>query len=357
MNLPLPPASEFIKVPETIALDHGSSITEPVIAIEQHGPVQAAPIILVFTGITPSAHICSSPQDPTPGWWEYMVGSGKTIDTEHYRVICVNTLGSCHGSTGPASINPDTGKIYGNAFPDITIWDIARVTAMALQQIDVVDIDTVIGPSMGGMVALAYVLLQAGKVRQMINISSALESGPYSIAIRSLQRAMVKMDPEFENEEYRNNNEALFGLTMARKLGLISYRSADEWRERFGREREEDSQTFKIESYLRYNADKFAQEYDPVSYLRLSQAMDWFSAHEYKISLKELIQQSQLHKAHIIGVDTDVLFPVHQQKEMAHAFTHAGINTSFHEVESVNGHDAFLADEENFKPLLKQALV
>ena len=356
MNLALPPASEFIKVPETVQLDHGGSLIEPVIAIERHGPLTDAPIVLVFTGITPSAHISSSVHDPSPGWWEYMVGKNKPIDTDRCRVICVNTLGSCYGSTGPGSINPESGKAYGNHFPAITIWDIARITARALKEIDVEKIDTVIGPSMGGMVALAYVLSQSGNIRQMINISSSVESGPYSIALRSLQRAMVTMDPEFSNESYRAKNRVLSGLITARKLGLISYRSADEWRERFGRERETDNQTFMIENYLQHNAEKFAEVYDPVSYLRLSQAMDWFSAYEHEVELTQLIQQSRLEKALIVGVDTDVLFPIQQQKEMAHVFNEANINTQFHEVESVNGHDAFLVDEANFKPLIAEAL-
>jgi len=354
----IPPAAELITVPETVSLEHGGVLKKPIIAMERHGLVHEpdAPVILVFTGISPDSHVTSSPQDTSTGWWEYMVGAERPINTDKFKVICVNTLGSCYGSTGPVSIRSETHKSYGSQFPDITLWDVARVTGLALDQIGVEEIACVVGPSMGGMTALAWLLIHPGRTRHMINISGALDAGTFAIALRSLQREIVRSDPNFNNGDYVDGRALKKAMIMARKLGLITYRSAFEWRQRFGRSRDsvgENNSQFVIESYLQINAEKFAENYDPNSYLKLSQAIDWFSVQEKFNDPEQAIKNARLESALVMGVDSDFLFPEYQQKELARCLEDAGVKTRYKGIKSHYGHDAFLLDEENFSPVVK----
>ncbi len=361
MPIRIPPACELITLSGTCNLESGGSLTRPVIAVERHGQTHAtdAPVVLVFTGISPDAHICSHPKDSSSGWWEYMVGNHCPIDTDRFHVICVNTLGSCFGSTGPCSDNPETNQPYRATFPDITLWDVARLTGLALAQLEINQVHCVVGPSMGGMTALAWLLMNPGCTRHMINISAAVEADPFAIALRSLQREIVESDPGFDKGNYRDAKAVRHGMTLARKLGLTTYRSAYEWRQRFGRSRDsvdDDQGQFVIQSYLQINAEKFADQFDPNCYLKLSQAMDWFSVREKFSEPEQSLRQSGLESALVIGVDSDFLFPEYQQKEMAACLTDSGIQTEYTGINSHYGHDAFLIDEENFAPLIKQWL-
>ena len=202
-------------------LDKGGELNNAVVALERLG-AESATVILIFTGLSPGAHVASSEKDKSPGWWEFMVGAGKAIDTNKFHVICVNSIGSCRGSTGPASINPDTGDYYGADFPDITIWDIARLTGLALEQINIKDILCVVGPSMGGMIALAWVISYPERTRHLINISAAVEADPFAIAIRSVQREIIHTDPDFMSGDYQMDHEPLTRMMLVRKLGTIS---------------------------------------------------------------------------------------------------------------------------------------
>ncbi len=357
MAIHIPPAAELITVPHSVELEHGGVLQQPVIAMERYGQTHegGAPVVLVFTGISPDSHICSSSQDQTPGWWEFMVGSERPVNTDHCQVICVNTLGSCYGSTGPVSSNPETHSPYRADFPEITLWDVARVTGLALDQLGIGQIQCLVGPSMGGMTALAWLLLHPGRTRHMINISAAIEAGPFAIALRSLQREIICSDPGFNSGDYMNPAALRQGMMMARKLGLITYRSAFEWRERFGRSRDSvgtDQGRYVIESYLQLNAEKFADNFDPNSYLRLSQAMDWFSISEKYGDVVKTIRDSGLESALVIGVNSDILFPEYQQQELASCLQDAGVRTRYEGIASHYGHDAFLIDEENFSPLV-----
>lgn len=345
-----PPATELITIPGVQTLEKGGELNNPVVALERLGS-ETSPVILIFTGLSPGAHVASSEKDKTPGWWEYMVGAGKAIDTNKYQVVCVNSIGSCRGSTGPASINPDTGDYYAADFPDITIWDIARLSGLALMEIGIRDIFCVIGPSMGGMTALAWCISYPQRTRHMINISAAMESDPFAIAIRSVQREIIQTDPDFMGGHYPIDAEPLTGMMLARKLGLISYRSTSEWRNRFGRK--EDGTGSEIESYLQFNADKFCRNFDANCYIKLSQTMNWFSLRDEVNSPVEELAASKLESALVIGVKTDILFPPHQQKELAEILGQSGITTNYHEIDCPHGHDAFLIDETNFVPIVR----
>ena len=340
MAVHIPPATELIRIPGTHTLENGQQLTDPDIAIERIGNPKN-PRILVFTGLSPSAHIASSKKDPGTGWWEFMVGRERPVDTDRFEVICVNSLGSCFGSTGPASIDSASGKVYAKAFPVITINDIANLAGKALDVIGIEDIFCVIGPSMGGMSALAWLLNHPGRTRHMINISSALEAEPFAIALRSLQREMAGL-------AYQNS------FMLARKLGLISYRSAEEWRKKFGRELNQSG--FTIESYLNKNARKFCKLFDPICFNRLSRTMDEYSIPEKYDDPVTEFSTSGLQSALIIGVSSDTLYPAHQQQALAGMLKQAGIKVDYQLITSPYGHDSFLVDKENFTTVVRNFL-
>ena len=317
--------------------------------------------VLIFTGLSPSAHACSSAEDPSPGWWEFMIGPGKPIDTNRFFVVCVNSLGGCFGSTGPSSINPDTGKPYGLDFPELTIEDIAKAGHHALHELGVDHLHAVVGASMGGMTSLAYALQYPDEVDYLASISSAARALPFTIAIRSLQREIVRNDPFWQGGYYDQEAEPVHGMLTARKLGLLSYRASEEWLQRFNRakvppERKRDSQfcvEFEIESYLDYNARKFAEVFDANSYLYLSRAMDLFDVAEHGGSINAGLARIQAKCSLIVGVETDILFPIGQQIEIAEGLKKAGRAVDFHYLNSINGHDSFLIDKQQFMPVIE----
>ncbi len=318
--------------------------------------------ILVFTGLSPSAHACSSSEDPTPGWWEYMIGPGKPIDTDRFYVVCVNSLGSCFGSTSANSINPKTGKQYCSEFPELTIEDIAKAGHHAMQELGVDHLYAVVGASMGGMSSLAYALQFPDELDYLVTISGACRALPLAIAMRSLQREIVTCDPDWKSGCYEPDEEPKRGMVLARKLGLVTYRAAEEWNVRFNRARVEPSRRskekfgieFEVESYLDYNAHKFVETFDANSYLYLSRAMDLFDVAEHGGSVNAGLAKIHAKKTLVVGVDTDILFPIQQQEEIYNGIKKAGRNVQFERIASNKGHDAFLVDEEQFSPVLRK---
>ena len=338
-------------------------ITAPVIAYETWGELDEARdnCILIFTGLSPSAHAASSPQDPSAGWWEDMLGPGKPIDTKRYFVVCVNSLGSCFGSTGPASINPDTDDYYRLSFPVLSIEDVADSGMAVLDNLGIERVNTVVGASMGGMTALSFSLRHPTRVRRLVSISSGSKSQPYSIALRSLQREMIRSDPIWDNGNYEIGSEGpISGMRLARKLGMISYRSAAEWKIRFGRERASNySETdnafgidFEVESYLEAQANRFTGAFDANCYLYLSRAMDLFDAGDHGGTIEKSFADLQLDSALIIGVKSDLLFPIDQQEELSVTIKSYIPDTKLKSLDSLQGHDSFLVDMDRFRPTI-----
>lgn len=339
-------------------------ITEPVIAYETWGTLHegADNAVLIFTGLSPSAHAASSPKDPSTGWWEDMIGPGKPIDTRRYFVVCINSLGSCFGSTGPASTIPHTSDKYRLHFPVLCLEDIAKAGQLVIDELGIEVLHTVVGASMGGMTALAYTLMFPGKARRLLSCSSAARSLPFSIALRSLQREMIRRDPHWKNGQYPDDALPEGGMLMARKLGMITYRSAEEWEQRFGRERATDDISggtagtfginFEIESYLDVHGRKFIGSFDANCYLYLSRAMDLFDASDYGGSVDTALSRTGLQSALVIGVRTDFLFPPHQQQELATGLEAGGVKVQFQLLDSIQGHDSFLIDMDRFRPVI-----
>ena len=320
--------------------------------------------VLIFTGLTPSAHAASSSADPAPGWWEDMIGPGRPIDTRLFFVICVNTLGSPHGSTSPISVNPETGERYRLTFPVLTVEDIARAGHEVVAALGIQRLAAVIGPSLGGMTVLAYCALFPEGARSVVSISGAARSSPFAIALRSLQREMIRRDPAWQDGNYPSDAIPVQGMRLARKLGMITYRSAKEWASRFGRERAHVERKpgdpfgidFEVESYLENHAVKFTGQYDPNCYLYISRAMDLFDLADHGGSVAEALKRFTVERALVIGVETDLLFAIEQQQELAEGLAASGCSVEFVRMPSLQGHDSFLVDMDRFRPVIADFL-
>ena len=345
-------------------MHRAGQIQSPTLAYETWGQLNAdkSNAVLIFSGLSPSAHAASSESDMSPGWWEDMIGSGLPIDTDQYFVICVNSLGSCFGSTGPASPDPATGERYRLTFPVLTLEDVADAAYLVVDHLEIKCLHTVVGCSMGGMSGLAFCLRHADAVSRFVSISSAARAMPFSIAVRSLQREMIRSDPKWRKGDYEPGDPPIMGQRLARKLGMMTYRSAEEWAQRFGRERSTDHARiedqfvaeFSVESYLENHANKFSGAFDPNCYLYLSHASDLFDLAEYGGSLESGFKRLQLDKALVIGVRTDILFPLEQQRELADGISSICSDTQLTELDCIRGHDSFLVDMDAFRPVICQ---
>jgi homoserine O-acetyltransferase len=349
-------ATQFYRDDVPLRLQRGGVLPGLELAYETWGALNddRSNAVLLFTGLSPSAHAASSDADPSDGWWEFMIGPGHPIDTDRWFVICVNSLGSCKGSMGPATVNPETGEPWRMDFPDLSLEDVSASAQRVVAHLGIERLSTVMGASMGGMSALAWLKQNPAGARHLITISSAPRAEPFSIAIRSLQREMIVNDPAFADGRYTDEDWPRQGMRMARKLGMVSYRSAVEWQERFGRDLQYRypnrpfTMNFEVESYLEAAADRFIGAFDPCCYLYLSRAMDWFDASADHDSLIDALAGVELDSALVIGVDTDLLFPPRQQGEIARSLHRLGIDTRLEMLPSPQGHDAFLVDFENF---------
>ncbi|MEP6938417.1 MAG: homoserine O-acetyltransferase [Rudaea sp.] len=365
----MPDARQYFALPSPFPMRRGGELADAEVAYETWGTLNATRdnAILILTGLSPGAHAAANAADPSPGWWEEMLGPGKHIDSDRWFVICVNSLGSCKGSTGPASVDPRTGNPYRLEFPDLTLEDVANAAFALVRGLGIERLACLIGNSMGGMSALGYLLLHRGAVRTHISISTAPQAQPFAIAIRSLQREAIRLDPQWNQGNYDDDHYPEAGMSIARKLGVITYRSAMEWEGRFARirldhdRRDEDDPfgaEFAVESYLVGHARKFVRSFDPNSYLYLSRASDWFDVADHAPTpapgasaadrAAGALASIDVERALVIGVSTDILFPLSQQQEIADGLSAGGVQVDFVALDSPQGHDAFLVDIVRF---------
>lgn len=352
------PPPQTVALPEPFALYRGGALHGARIAYESWGQLNAARdnAILLFTGLSPSAHAAATDRDPTPGWWQRFIGPGLALDTRRFYVLCVNSLGSCFGSTGPASPDPATGQRYGLSFPEIAVEDIATAGYAAARALGIETLDTVMGASLGGMVVTAFAARHPHGARRLISISGSPAASPFALALRSVQREAILRDPDWQGGNYPPEHPPRNGMRLARKLGTITYRSATEWRQRFGREElagnalraSPFAPRFAVEGYLEAQAERFTRSFDPNCYLYLSRAMDRFDLAEHGGSHAAALAGSRLERALVIGVESDMLFPIHEQAAIAEALQAAGVRTRFARLPSIEGHDAFLVDVPRF---------
>jgi homoserine O-acetyltransferase len=361
--------TRFAPLPSPFVFKRGGSLSGGRMAFETWGQLNAAKdnAVLILTGLSPSAHAASSSENPEKGWWEAMVGPGKAIDTDMWHVICVNTLGSCKGSTGPASVDSSTEEAYRLQFPDLSIEDCAAAAKAVLNHLGIESLACLVGNSMGGMVALSFLQQFPLVTRSHINVSGSAQALPFSIAIRSLQREAIRLDPNWNQGRYDRSAYPRNGMRIARKLGVVTYRSAMEWDGRFGRVRlnsevasERFGMEFEVESYLEAHAERFVDQFDPNCYLYLSRAMDWFdicqSCARESDDVVGALATLPLHSALVLGATTDILFPLHQQQQIADGLARGGAKTRFMALDSHQGHDAFLVDIDKFAPPIRHFL-
>lgn len=353
---------ETFRYPKPFQCDWGGELPEFSIAYETWG--ELAPrrdnVVLLHTGLSASSHAKSQPNNPSDGWWEDFIGPGSAIDTDRFFVICTNLIGGCYGSTGPSSIDPRSGRPYATDFPVLTVRDMVRAQIHLLDHLGIDRLHASVGASLGGMQSLMLASLVPERVDRIASISAALRSHPQSIAMRFVQRQAVMADPNWRDGNYYGGVFPHRGLRVARQMGTITYRSGPEWLERFGRERIDPklppklTEDFAIERYLTYQGEKFSAQYDPNSYLYISKAMDLFDLCEGDGVCRALDRVRA--PALVIGVTSDLLFPVWQQRELADSLRDAGCRVEYFEIDAPFGHDTFLIDRERVGGSIKKHL-
>ncbi|GFN92855.1 homoserine o-acetyltransferase [Plakobranchus ocellatus] len=306
--------------------------------------------VVILAGLSASSHARSSVNNLRPGWWEQFVGPGCAVDTSKFFVICPNNFGGCYGSSGPSSINSITGKPYGTTFPIICVEDMTRAIFLLLDHLGIDKLYGTVGSSLGGMLSLQSAASFPDRVGRLISISSCAQSHPSSIAMRYLQRKCIMVDPNWHKGHYYDKTYPKIGMKLAREIATITYRSGPEWGIRFGRGLINENEpvslcpTFLIESYLEHQGESFSTLYDPNSLLYISKAMDMYDMAEGYNSLEEGLSRIKC-PVMVVGVQTDVLFPIWQQRQLAKALQDSGNEqVTFYELNSIYGHDTFLLD-------------
>ncbi|MBC8181389.1 homoserine O-acetyltransferase [candidate division KSB1 bacterium] len=313
-------------------------------------------VVLIEHALTGTSHAASADDSPEKGWWESLIGPGKSIDTNKYFAICPNVIGACSGSSGPSSINEATGNPYGVDFPIVTIKDMVRSQKKLFDHLQINQLLTITGASMGAMQAMEWAAHYPEMVKSIIPISAPGRAYPQSIAYRKAQRKAIMNDPDWNNGNYYGKSIPEKGIELARLIGFITYRSEHEFAERFGREHRDSSlfdltARFEVESYLEHHGKKLAQWFDANTYLYLSKSMDLHDLSRGYNSYEEGIQQIQAHTL-CIGVESDILFPNYQQKEFINILSQTNPNAAYKEIKSLYGHDAFLIEEEQINSII-----
>ena len=346
--------NRHVTLPGPLRLDGGVLLSPVEIAYETYGSLAAdgGNAILVCHALTGDQHVASThPRTGKPGWWTRMIGPGKPIDPARDFVICVNVLGSCMGSSGPASVNPATGRPWGMAFPVITIRDMVRAQAMLLDHLGVGRLKAIVGGSMGGMQALSWTATFPERIDAAVIIASTARHTAQNIAFHEVGRQAIMADPNWQSGDYYGGEPPAAGLAVARMAAHITYLSEAGLTEKFGRRlqaREAKSfgfdADFQVESYLRHQGLSFVDRFDANSYLYITRAMDYFDLAEEHGGLLANAFRASRARFCLVSFDTDWLYPTVESRNTVQALNAAGAPVSFVELSSPYGHDAFLLD-------------
>ncbi len=333
-------------------LECGRLLTPYTLAYETYGELspERDNAILVLHALSGDAHVAGyhAPGDGKPGWWDLMIGPGKPMDTERYYVICSNILGGCKGSTGPSSIDPETGRPYGLSFPLVTIGDMVRAQERLMEHLGISRLLAVVGGSMGGMQALEWAVRFPSRVASVLAIATTARLSAQGIAFDAIGRQAIMADPNWRHGDYYGAEPPGAGLSIARMIGHITYLSEEQMHVKFGRRLQDrasygyDMATeFQVESYLDHQGNSFVQRFDPNSYLYITKAMDYYDLAAGRHSLVEALGGVTAEFL-VVSFTSDWLFPTHQSKELVRALQANGVRTTFLEIASSYGHDAFL---------------
>jgi homoserine O-acetyltransferase len=346
-----------------LMLDSGVELGPFSVAYQTYGELNAdrSNAILICHALTGDQHVASiHPVTGKPGWWELMVGPGKTIDTRRFYVICANVLGGCMGTTGPKEVDPRTGQPFGVGFPVITVGDMVRAQAMLLDHLGIDQLFCVIGGSMGGMQVLQWAATFPERVFAAVPIACAARHSAQNIAFHEVGRQAIMADPAWRGGEYlRHGTNPRAGLAVARMAAHITYLSEAALHRKFGRSLQDRERVtygfeadFQVESYLRHQGSTFVERFDANSYLYITRAMDYFDlAAEYGGVLADAFRGTRTRFC-VVSFTSDWLFPTAESRAIVHALNAVAANVSFVEIATDKGHDAFLLDEpELFKTL------
>lgn len=354
----------FAYPPNKFVMDNGMKLGPITVAYETYGELNESGdnVIIIEHALTASAHAAGKhkPDDKYPGWWDVMIGPGRAFDTEKYYVVCSNILGGCYGTTGPSSINPETGKPYGMSFPVVTIRDMVNVQKALIDHLGIKGVTSVVGGSMGGMQAIEWALQYPDMVDSIILVASGAVSNPQSIAIHKVGIRAILDDPMWRGGEYYGSEPPAKGLAIARMIGHITYLSHGWLWEKFGRNhpdpdsmKQKLGSKFDIENYLEYQGKKFVERFDANSYVYIMRAIDIYDASEGYDSLEESFERIRCDKILVTSFTSDWLFPSYQSVEIVNALKANDIDVEYHEIESPYGHDSFLLEHKMLTRYIK----
>lgn len=362
--------TKYYDIEGPIQLDSGRILNDVTVAYETYGELnkEKSNAILICHALTGDAHAAGWHKgDRKPGWWEMVIGPGKAIDSEKYFIICSNVLGGCKGTTGPSSINPETGKEYGLDFPVITIRDMVNVQKELVDSFEINQLAAIIGGSMGGMQVLQWMISYPKMMKKAIPIATSAMSYPQQIAFNAVGRQSIFSDPNWNNGNYyETGKKPENGLSLARMIAHITYLSDESMDIKFGRGLQDKDEIsydftidFQVESYLRHQGRTFVKRFDANSYLYITKAVDLFDV-SINNSLSDGFRDVEA-KVEVIAVDSDWLYPIEQSKEILTALNANNVEVSYSEIKSNYGHDAFLLEKGQlnfiFSKFLSDSLV
>jgi homoserine O-acetyltransferase/O-succinyltransferase len=352
-----------------LKLQSGASIADYNLVVETYGQLNAqkSNAILICHALNASHHVAGvSPSDPNDvGWWDNMVGPGKPVDTNRFFVIGVNNLGSCFGSTGPMSMNPATGKPYGASFPVVTVEDWVNAQARVADHFQIEKFAAVMGGSLGGMQAMAWSMMYPNRIGHCIVIASTPKLSAQNIAFNEVARSAILSDPDFHGGDYYAHDvKPRRGLRVARMIGHITYLSDDDMAEKFGRElRRADGDSdeynfnfdveFEVESYLRYQGEKFADYFDANTYLLITRALDYFDPAKPFANNLSAAMKNIAAKFLVVSFTTDWRFAPERSREIVKALLDNKLDVTYGEIDAPHGHDAFLLEDPRYHNLVR----
>lgn len=365
MSMPGPVSAQQMHFAEPLPLRSGAVLRDYTLMYETYGTLDAtrSNAVLVCHALNASHHVAGvyADQPKNVGWWDNLIGPGKPLDTDRFFVICVNNPGSCFGSTGPMHVNPDTGRPYGSDFPVVTVEDWVDAQARVLDRLGITQLAAVMGGSLGGMQALSWTLQYPERMRHALVIASAPNLSAQNIAFNEVARRAIVTDPEFHGGHfYAHGVVPKRGLTVARMIGHITYLSDDSMEAKFGRslraaELSYSTQEieFQIESYLRYQGDKFSEYFDANTYLLITRALDYFDpARDYEGNLSSALSRAQA-KFLVVSFTTDWRFSPLRSREIVKALLDNRRDVSYAEIDAPHGHDAFLLDDPRYHGVVR----
>ncbi|ANY14701.1 homoserine O-succinyltransferase MetX [Bordetella pseudohinzii] len=358
----------FLRFDEPLPLASGQSLQAYELAVETYGTLNAerSNAVLICHALNASHHVAGVASDNPKdiGWWDNMVGPGKPVDTDIFFVIGINNLGSCFGSTGPASINPATGQPWGAAFPVLTVEDWVRAQARVADHFGIERFAAVMGGSLGGMQALSWSLTLPERVAHCVVIASTPRLSAQNIGFNEVARRAIITDPDFHGGNYyAHNTVPRRGLAVARMIGHITYLSDDDMAEKFGRTQREPAENgayrygydveFEVESYLRYQGEKFSRYFDANTYLLITRALDYFDpARDTGGDLARALSPATADFL-LVSFTTDWRFPPERSRELVRGLLKNGSPVTYAEIDAPHGHDAFLLEDARYHAVVR----